>query len=215
MSNFLNQQDARSGPYKVFADAIRQHPEYIYKTVPESLEKIFSGRFSFATVCNRVKLKQFNFWGVLFRLQVAAYIEIIVAKDYKEHKTCRLAVSKSLPVFDQLVYGLPKNGLYNEVINNRCQNELGSLVWPIKIFTVIFRFIFMWERGLVEGWLRPFRDRYEQCIVRPTKPRMATLKLKDFYSAFILLGIGICSAVFAFIYERVAFTRKSRINLKK
>jgi hypothetical protein len=51
MSNMFDQQDARLGPYKVLADAIRQHPEYIYKTVPESLEKIFSGRFSFASVC--------------------------------------------------------------------------------------------------------------------------------------------------------------------
>jgi hypothetical protein len=55
----------------------------------------------------------------LLTAQVSSYIQILVSGDYKKMKTCRMAVSKSLQFFDHVVYGLPKDGPYNQIINDQ------------------------------------------------------------------------------------------------
>ena len=55
----------------------------------------------------------------------------------------------------------------------------------------------------MEGWTRPYRGRYEQCIIKPARPRMARLQMKDLYSAFILLGIGVGISFVTFLYSAI------------
>ena len=73
----------------------------------------------------------------------------------------------------------------------------------------------MWETGLMEAWTRPHRGRYEQCVVKAIKPKMAKIKVRDWYSAFVLLAIGSSLAFIVFIYEvthRCCKTRVSEIH---
>ena len=73
------------------------------------------------------------------------------------------------------------------------------------------RIIFMWEIGLLESWMRPHRGRYDQCVVKAIKPKMAKIKVRDWYSAFVLLAIGSSLAFIVFIYEVTHRCCKTRV----
>ena len=61
----------------------------------------------------------------------------------------------------------------------------------------------MWEYGLVNHWLDIYRGRFEQCILKTTKPRMTAMKLKDLYSAFIILFLGVGISLVVLLYEKI------------
>ena len=64
----------------------------------------------------------------------------------------------------------------------------------------------------MEAWMRPHRGRYEQCVVKAIKPKMAKIKARDWYSAFVLLAIGSSLAFIVFIYEVTRRCCKTRVK---
>ena len=59
----------------------------------------------------------------------------------------------------------------------------------------------MWEFGLREYWSRPYYQKYEKCIVKAEKTKKKPLSLEDFYSVFVLLGMGEGLALVLFVYQ--------------
>jgi len=80
----------------------------------------------------------------------------------------------------------------------------------VHSFRFNYRIIFVWERGLVDGWMRPYRGQYERCIFKAAKPKMDKLKIMNFHSAFIILGLGTTLSLLAFTFERIKFTYLNR-----
>jgi hypothetical protein len=68
----------------------------------------------------------------------------------------------------------------------------------------VFRFIRMWECGFVKRWLDRYRGPFEQCIAKSRNPRMTALKLPNFYSAFIVLFLGLGISLVTFAIENAA-----------
>ena len=51
----------------------------------------------------------------------------------------------------------------------------------------------------------------DKCLIRPVKPKMAVLTLTDLSSAFLILGIGLGTAILVIFFENIwrIFKKKS------
>jgi hypothetical protein len=68
-----------------------------------------------------------------------------------------------------------------------------------------------WEYGILEKIQKYYQPPIDKCLLRPVKPKMAVLSLVDLSSAFLILGIGLGTAILVFILENIwyIFQKKS------
>jgi len=111
-----------------------------------------------------------------------------MATDLKKTGKCRFQMSSSIPLTQLSQFGLPKGAKYNQIITNTVQ--------------------YLWETGLISYWASSTIPKMsEQCISGLNKKEAAVVPIKkvDLTSAFLILGIGIGLAIFAFLLEIIYF----------
>ena len=56
-----------------------------------------------------------------------------------------------------------------------------------------------------------YRPNIDKCLIRPVKPKMTVLSLVDLSSAFLILGVGLGTAILVFFLEKIScfFQKKS------
>ena len=122
--------------------------------------------------------------------------------DLKASGKCRLTVSKELPVSLSTNYIFPKNGAIKSAINSQYLTISLNAELIQSALQRSCRLQRFWEYGIMEKIRKNYRPNIDKCLIRPVKPKMTVLSLVDLSSAFLILGIGLGTAILVFFLEK-------------
>jgi ionotropic glutamate receptor len=74
----------------------------------------------------------------------------------------------------------------------------------------------LWETGLPRHWVANFVPQAPKCLAKNSPQqnsvRRVAIRLEDLMGAFLILGVGVGLATFAFVLEKIIYFRNQRKN---